>query len=72
MKHDTPMTLDEAKALAASIGYDPEWTNDELFAACAHLAREERVRMGAALKIVGAAMLLEADMLEAEGRMLDQ
>ena len=71
-KHDAPMTLAEAQALADSIGYDPQWTNEELFAACAHLSAEERRRMGSALKAVGFAMLQEADMLEAEGRARDR
>lgn len=64
----TAMTLAEAKALAATIDYDPNWTNEELFAACARLTPDERRRMGVALRIVGTAMLQEAAELEAEGR----
>lgn len=62
------MSLAEAKALAATIDYDPNWTNEELFAACVRLTPDERRRMGVALRIVGTAMLQEAAELEAEGR----
>ena len=64
----TPMTLDEASAIAATIDYNPEWTTAELLAACDHMSPAEKSRMGLALRTIATAQRQEAAELEAEGR----
>lgn len=58
-----------ARTVLASIGYDPNWTNDQLIAACAGLTTEKRAEVQNALRVGAAAYFQESDLLEIEGRL---
>lgn len=62
------MPLADAKALVATIGYDPHWSTAELLAACDHMSSAQKSRMGLALRTIATAERQEAAELEAEGR----
>lgn len=67
-ENDNEMTLTEANALLAGIGYREHWTVPELIEATAHLAQDDRSRISAALRVTATAAFLEADRLESDGR----
>jgi hypothetical protein len=59
------MPLAEAKQVLASIGYRPDWTNEQLLAATPY---DMRQRVQTALRVMASAYLAEARELEAEMR----
>lgn len=62
------MSLADAQALVATIGYDPNWSTAELLGACEHMSPAQKSRMGLALRTIATAERQEAAEIEAEGR----
>ena len=59
------MTLTEANALLAEVGYNPKWSDDQLITAFSGFSPARVRAIGDALRICGAAAIAEANALAA-------